>query len=245
MIGLRTWHVPAIFNAAFLRYIAPLRDLLYLQLDHNRDLTRETISSVDQLKQLKILGLTGTQITGKECAEILSKLPSLVLIGLSSEQFTDEVAALVRTSPNITMVWLHDAREHQIQQLFAAKQLTQILLWSTHFADSSVWHEAPKHGPNLITSGPFSTYLTDADLEAIAQLPKLRELWLQESTITDSGLLALQNCRTLRALNITKTPVTEISVRCLQTRLPQCRILWDGGVIEPGGAAELKQGAAQ
>jgi serine/threonine protein kinase len=76
------------------------------------------------------------------------------------------------------------------------------------------------------------TQVTDAGLVHLAKL-ELDLLDLQETAITDQGLTHLAAIPTLRTLYLKKAKVTETGVKKLAGALPQCRIEWDGGVIEP------------
>ena len=109
----------------------------------------------------------------------------------------------------------------------------------------------------LSVYGAGGTKVGDAEVQIIAAFPQLTALQLTACTLTGKGLaslsdkpltsLTLQDCsqiddaaldnlkamRTLTTLQLRGTKVTDDGVKKLAAALPQCRIVWDGGVIEP------------
>ncbi|MCA9119649.1 MAG: protein kinase [Planctomycetaceae bacterium] len=85
------------------------------------------------------------------------------------------------------------------------------------------------------------TAVTDVGLKHIAKLPSLEYLDISHcERITDSGLSHLRVLRNLTTLIVQKTSVTEAGVTALSQALPNCRIEWDGGVIEPTKSADRR-----
>ena len=74
--------------------------------------------------------------------------------------------------------------------------------------------------------------LSNQSLEHLTSLLALRQLMIQNTLIDDEGLKHLAASK-LISLNVRGTKVTETGVKQLAAALPQCRIEWDGGVIEP------------
>lgn len=59
------------------------------------------------------------------------------------------------------------------------------------------------------------------------------QLIMHATRVTDAGLVHLEGFTQLHYLNLKQTAVTEPALRKLAAALPQCRIEWSGGVIEP------------
>ena len=76
------------------------------------------------------------------------------------------------------------------------------------------------------------TNVSHQSLKDLASLPALRQLMILHTPIDDEGLKHLSGSK-LISLNVKNTKVTEAGVKQLAAALPQCRIEWDGGVIEP------------
>ena len=51
---------------------------------------------------------------------------------------------------------------------------------------------------------------------------------------SDAGIKHLAGPTNLAAINLQKTKVTAAGIDELKKALPQCKIEWDGGAIEPG-----------
>ncbi|MBL7044638.1 MAG: protein kinase, partial [Pirellulaceae bacterium] len=62
---------------------------------------------------------------------------------------------------------------------------------------------------------------------------RIDHLGLSDTVVSDAGLMHLSNSKGIGSLYIGKTNVTEAGVTALSKALPNCRIEWDGGVIEP------------
>jgi len=77
----------------------------------------------------------------------------------------------------------------------------------------------------------------DAVLDNLRSFPPgVVRLYLENTAVTDVGLLkliAMPGFRGLTTLDVRGTKVTEVGVRKLAAALPQCKIEWDGGLIEP------------
>ena len=65
--------------------------------------------------------------------------------------------------------------------------------------------------------------LDDQAVVFLKDLPRLRELSLDATSITDQGAQALRSMTELRALNIYHTLVTENAMLALKTALPECQ----------------------
>ncbi len=75
--------------------------------------------------------------------------------------------------------------------------------------------------------------VTDSGLGHVRELPQLELLSLTGTHLTDAGLTALHSAKQLRDLNVAGTDVTIGGINSLKRALPQCRIVWNGSIIEP------------
>ena len=64
-------------------------------------------------------------------------------------------------------------------------------------------------------------------------MKQVKRLSLAGSGLSDSGIKRLVGLTNLTALNLQKTKVTPAGIDELKKALPQSKIEWDGGVIEP------------
>lgn len=79
-----------------------------------------------------------------------------------------------------------------------------------------------------------NTKVTDAGLEYLRNCTELEDVLLSETSVTDTGVKLFANHKKLKNLELEKTTITTAAIEELRLSLPQCRILWAGGVIEPG-----------
>jgi len=72
--------------------------------------------------------------------------------------------------------------------------------------------------------GLHQTRVTDAGLEHLKGLTKLRYLHLDYTKVTDAGLEHLKGLTSLTELDIHNTKVTDEGVKKLRKALPNCKI---------------------
>lgn len=233
VIGVRVWSAEAVTDDTISRVLAPLRELRSLEVDFCYALTEESAATIQRFRKLTHLGLSATRIRESDCVEVFSALPSVSSVIIHADQFHRKMADFMRGSPQIVRFGIHSANDAQVRQLLSASQLVQLLLFSNSQAETATWHELPDRLTKLEELAIIESHLTDADLTEIARCPKLQRLDFHSTLITDKGLLELQKCPTLIGLDATKTKVTESGVRSLHELHPKCRIIWDGGVMEP------------
>ena len=76
--------------------------------------------------------------------------------------------------------------------------------------------------------------LSDLGVKPLAGLKRLQRLSLAGSAMTDAGLRHLEEGLTnLTALDLRKTKASAQGIERLQKALPNCKIEWDGSVVEP------------
>ena len=58
-------------------------------------------------------------------------------------------------------------------------------------------------------------------------------LYLDETQVSDVDLTQFKDCKNLTLIQLRKTKVTQAGIDDFKKSLPECKIEWDGGVIEP------------
>jgi eukaryotic-like serine/threonine-protein kinase len=91
------------------------------------------------------------------------------------------------------------------------------------------------------------TKIDDVGLVHLAMFPALESLDLRENgdRITNRGLDHLAKCRMLKSLSLQKTKVDKSGVEKLAAALPDCRIEWDGGIVEARQSADPDRAGAE
>ncbi len=83
--------------------------------------------------------------------------------------------------------------------------------------------------PRLRVLSLEKSSITDADLAAIADQTDLIYLWLDDTAISDAGLVHLRRMRRLKFLYIRNSNVTDAGIDALKRDLPQVRICYGRG----------------
>ena len=76
----------------------------------------------------------------------------------------------------------------------------------------------------VVGVGLFHRPITDADLQHLKGLNRLRGLILDNTNVTDAGLEHLKGLNRLRYLGLSGTQVTESGIQNLQKAIPDCQI---------------------
>ncbi len=79
--------------------------------------------------------------------------------------------------------------------------------------------------PNLKWLNLNNTKITDAGLVHLKGLTNLKVLWLEDTKITDAGLVHLKGLTNLKRLYLWNTKVTDAGVQELKKALPDCEIM--------------------
>ncbi|MDB5385014.1 MAG: hypothetical protein JWM11_660, partial [Planctomycetaceae bacterium] len=83
---------------------------------------------------------------------------------------------------------------------------------------------------SLILSG---TKVSDRGMKSLSKIPRLVEVGLDSTPLTDAGIESLRTMKSLKRIGLRGTKVTQAGIEKLSLALTQCRIEWDGGVVEP------------
>ncbi len=82
-------------------------------------------------------------------------------------------------------------------------------------------------GMNLQSLDLSSTKITDEGLATLGEcdFPRLKEIALEHTSITDAGLMHLANFKNLEWVSTAGTKVTKDGIRHLKAKLPEATIL--------------------
>jgi hypothetical protein len=84
----------------------------------------------------------------------------------------------------------------------------------------------------VISIDPLRNRFTDSKLLLVSKLPKLEELYLAFCPITDAGVRHLEECDSLKLLDLGGTKTSTECVENLKRALPDCEIFHDHGPQE-------------
>lgn len=88
--------------------------------------------------------------------------------------------------------------------------------------------------PSIETLSLIGKRFTGTGLNHFKSCTNLTKLTLLEvSAVTDDAVEILSGFRSLKTLTLKGTKMTEAGVKKLAAALPECKIEWDGGIVEP------------
>jgi len=185
--------------------------------------------------QLTSVGLVGTNRVTDAGLAVFKECTNLRQIDLAgAAEVTDAGVSCLKNCTklnylNLTYTKVTDAGLAHFKD---SKEMDFLVLDFTAVTDAGLAHfKGLKSLTWLQLSG--MPKITDAVLGAFKECKNLKRLHLRESPISDAGLAHLVGMDQLTYLQLNKTQVTKTGVEGLAKALPQCKIEWDGGVIEP------------
>ena len=182
-------------------------------------------------KSLTSFGLGFTQVTDfglsyfRDC--------NLTGLALGGTRVTDEGLALFKDRKHLVHLDLQDTKvsDAGLANFKESKNLTYLDLKQAGRV-SDIGLANFKGCKNLTNLQLGDTLVSDMGLECFKDCKNLTVLNLWGTRVSDAGLALLKECKSLRKLHVQKTHVTEAGIAELKKALPQCKIEWNGGVID-------------
>ncbi|MBA4191508.1 MAG: hypothetical protein C0467_26310 [Planctomycetaceae bacterium] len=158
----------------------------------------------------------------------------ITIIWMNGTAIGDEGLKHFKSCKKLRSIGLSDTKvsDKGLAQFQDCKLFETIWLGNTSVTDAGL--ASFKGCTNLSYLMLTNTATTDVGLAHFKDSTKLTIVYLNGcSGVTDSGLAQFKECKTLTRLFLTRTGVTRQGIDELKKALPQCKIEWDGGVIEP------------
>jgi eukaryotic-like serine/threonine-protein kinase len=118
-----------------------------------------------------------------------------------------------------------------LAHLAAVKSLSGISIADTAITDAGLAHLKRSKAMQVIEINSCPGF-TGTSLKEL-NLDELRNLRASRTGLTDDGLAHLAKCKKLESVECEGTKVTRAGIEKLQEAQPKCRIVWNGGTIEP------------
>ncbi len=134
------------------------------------------------------------------------------------------------------------AADADLERFRGLRTLDTVVLVETGFSDAGC--ESLSAIPNLRKLYLSDTKITNDGLRRLGKVPSLVVLQLGGTKVTDAGLEHLVGLGALRQVLLYNTGVTDAGVKKLAATLPDCKVEWNGGVIDPF-AADPDRAAAE
>jgi len=178
----------------------------------------------------------------RDAAKFVLSIGGEVVVNFDYGRRIKTVSALPQESFFVANIWLRENQRVTDQDLTRFKNcegLWLLDLCGTRLTDAGLAHiKEYGDGQGLSEMYLGDTSITDAGLAHLADFTRVRQLWIFNTKVTDAGLNHLKRMKQMLRLVATGTRVTDAGVQQLAAALPQCKIEWDGGVIEPTRAAD-------
>ncbi|MBI1346638.1 protein kinase [bacterium] len=223
---------------AGLQNFAGTAHLRHVELSGVSQLTDASLAHFRQNRQLSFLGLAFTKINGRgfrflhDCAE-------LQVLWLNSSHVDDEGMAEIAKLKGVSLLGLIDCpvSDRGMDHFGNHANLRQVEIPGTKITDETL--KTALTWPKIGRLHVDRTEITDAGLAILKNCNTLDELALSSTRISDEGLRELSSIVSLKKLNLVRTRSSEAGVKELAAQLRNCRIAWNGGVIEPSSSADF------
>ena len=218
-------------------------------------------------KNLVILDLASTKVSDTGLAHFRD-CKNLTTLNLCYTKTGDAGLAHFKGCKNLLSLRLHDTEVNDtgLAAFNDCKHLTELFL-PAQASDAALAHF--KNAKNLQVLGLNNAQVRDAGLAYVKECKNLTSVYLSHSQVGDAGLAYFKDCKSLASLDVSgtqvsdlglanlkdcnnlalltvlKTKATAAGIDTLKKALPECKIEWDGGVIEPVVVADPDRKAAE
>ena len=145
---------------------------------------------------------------------------------IEQQRITDtEIAKIAAISQDLNLVLSScPITDQGLSKLEGKSNVRCLVLTKTGITDEGIKY---LRGMNLQTLDLSSTKITDKGLAALGELefPRLKEIALERTHVTNDGLLHLANFKNLEWISIAGTKVTKEGIRHLKAKLPEATVL--------------------
>ncbi len=218
-----------------------------VELADNKQVTDVGLADFKGCKGLAALSLarTGNRISDAGLAHF-KDCKGLTVLDLRVTGVGDAGLAHFKDCKGLTVLDLRHTRvtDAGLADFKDCKGLTILNLGNARqVSDAGLAHF--KDCKTLQTLDLAATEVSDAGLLYFKDCKGLTALRLDFTQVGDEGLTQFKDCKDLTWLTLKKTKVTAAKFEELKKVLPQCKIEWDGGVIEPTASLDPDRRAAE
>ncbi|XP_073407840.1 uncharacterized protein [Dendrobates tinctorius] len=186
--------------------------LTHLSVNQTAITERTLIVLVERCPDLRVLSLKHTQVSD---ISSLSGLKQLTTLHLDSTRVTEQSLQTVSSLPalsTLTLSGVQSLSSSRVLELLSGLSLLRLLLPGRHSLSDAGLSHLSHHSGLLELDLTDHTQITDRGVQHIAQLTRLRVLFLCNTSVSDSGLLHLRGLKLLEQLSLDRTKVTSRGV---------------------------------
>jgi len=238
-------------------HLKSARNIHELRLYYAEQITDQGMSAIKEWKTLRRLDLRGTRVANGTL-EIVSHMPQLEALDIANSQVTDNGMDQLISLTNLKQLALGRSRvgEADLSFLRMLPTLTDLDLSGARPIPPDMGgaaHRPPPPVPpmpqksidaltelkNLRSLRLGFSGISGSDLKALAVLPNLEKLGLEECPrIDDAAVAELPRWKSLRYLDMQATQVTAQGVGMLKKAKPGIVILWDAAASEAAASGK-------
>ena len=210
---------------ATLPNLLPLTSVQSLLLTETK-IADNSITVINQLKNLIHLYVAGTNLTGQGIAQLSDQLKLRTFNINNNLKLDDEVIKTVVQYPQLMRVSLAETlvTGRSLEAMTSLKELIGLQIHLTKIDDKGLEKlQAFPELQNLFLGGPLNS--EQAILNTLQYLKKLKILWIFDVPFTDAGVNSLANMPTLKEIRLIRTKVTDANVARLRQALPDAKII--------------------
>jgi Leucine-rich repeat (LRR) protein len=187
-------------------------------------ITAEQVRQLDRFTSLRILEFGHTPLPA-DAVRTIAQLAKLRALGLKETGLTDEGLKQLRTLTDLEILDLsvNPLTSDGLAVLPNLKKLRSLNMYDTAGMDAKVLRSISQLG-ELEFLNLMSSPLTDGALKELIGLKKLCTLNVCDTSISDEGLIHIEQLKSLRFLRIKNTQITEAGRLKLAKAMPDCVI---------------------
>ncbi|HEY2250682.1 MAG TPA: hypothetical protein VGH74_06460 [Planctomycetaceae bacterium] len=212
------------FSNAGMGLLERLTNVQVLNLESTR-VTDAGLARLSGLSELEDLDLGDLQVT-EACLARLQGLKKLRRLNLQGTPAGDATLLALKGLTKLRSLGLFGTliSDQGMAALHGLGDLEVLTLGATRISDAGLLHLSPQAAAHLKELDLQQTQITDSGLKIIGRLKNLELLELRSTRVTDAGLGELSNLTRLKELYLSGADVTDAAVADLQRTLPDVKI---------------------
>jgi hypothetical protein len=210
--------------------VAQLKGLEDLNISRT-DVGNAGMAHVASLTKLKKLNIQDTKATAQGLASLgaLRELEELSFLSSEVADYPGVVKQIATTWPRLQALRIvgGEVRADMIEPLVALRGLKGLYLQGVDLGEPAM--AALAKLTTLEELGITQGTMSDEKLGGLTALKKIRMLRLNNTKVTDTGIMKLKTMKGLKELEVRMTPVTLAGAAAFEKELPGCRVVRGGG----------------
>lgn len=191
---------------------------------HGAQISDVGLRSIGEIVSLERLTIEGSDSVSNNGLSLLGALQKLHILQLSGPLIDDDGVVHLAALKNLELLSLEATRVRgwSFQQLCGLKKLAYLIASDSLFDNQGLSQLAGF--PKLNSMTLMRTPITDEGIVHLAKIPRLTSVNFTEGALTDASIPAFGQCAKLKDLYLERTSVTPDGRAALKALLPKCHI---------------------